>query len=385
MARTVISRVSARKGSWYCRVRRKNVDIARSFDLKSGAELWEKQVIAAIDAGIFKREDWIGKHGEITKKKTAAKADAFATTIHKPARELSFGEVLERYKQTVTIKKKGQKEESLKISKLQRDPLANRPLKDLDSADLAFWRDAKLKEGLAPATVRLYLAIVSHMFNIARREWGMKELVNPVEDIAKPKVNNERERRLHPEEERYLLDAIDNPCVVAHRRNKYIGPIVRFALETAMRRSEILSLEWQNVDMQQKTAKLVDTKNGETRMVPLSPRALVALESLQVRNAHKTQGSIFLTTASGLHQSWIRAIERAKRCYQLDCETDGRTPDKAFLNDLHFHDLRHEGTSRLAEKLSNVLELSSVTGHKDLRMLKRYYHPKAEELAKKLE
>ena len=61
-----------------------------------------------------------------------------------------------------------------------------------------------------------------------------------------------------------------------------------------------------------------------------------------------------------------------------------RAVKRSGLKDLHFHDLRHEAASRLAEKLSNILELSSVTGHKDIRMLKRYYHPRAEELAKKL-
>jgi len=57
---------------------------------------------------------------------------------------------------------------------------------------------------------------------------------------------------------------------------------------------------------------------------------------------------------------------------------------RAKLEDFHFHDLRHEGTSRIAEKLSNVLELASVTGHKDLQMLKRYYHPRPGDIAAKL-
>jgi integrase len=77
-------------------------------------------------------------------------------------------------------------------------------------------------------------------------------------------------------------------------------------------------------------------------------------------------GRVFPITANALKLAFERAVKRAG------------------IEDLHFHDLRHEATSRLAEKLPNVIELAAVTGHKDLRMLKRYYHPRAEDLARKL-
>jgi len=85
-----------------------------------------------------------------------------------------------------------------------------------------------------------------------------------------------------------------------------------------------------------------------------------------------------------LRKGFTRAIERAQHDYLADCQATRRKPQPGFLSDVHFHDIRHEAASRLAEKLSNVLELSAVTGHRDLRMLKRYYHPRAEDLAKKL-
>ncbi|EQD71400.1 phage integrase family protein [mine drainage metagenome] len=123
-----------------------------------------------------------------------------------------------------------------------------------------------------------------------------------------------------------------------------------------------------NVDLKARTAYLSDTKNGESRTVPLSSRAAALLEVLQ-RGAESKggiDGRVFPITAQAVKLAWMRACKRAG------------------LEDLHFHDLRHEATSRLAEKLPNLIELAAVTGHKDLRMLKRYYHLRATDLAKKL-
>ncbi len=104
------------------------------------------------------------------------------------------------------------------------------------------------------------------------------------------------------------------------------------------------------------------TKNGEPRTVPLSSRAVAVLEALP----RSVDGRVFPTTAAALKKAWERAVARAG------------------IEDLHFHDLRHEATSRLAERVPNVIELAAITEHKDLRMLKRYYHLRAEGLARKL-
>ena len=137
-----------------------------------------------------------------------------------------------------------------------------------------------------------------------------------------------------------------------------------------------------------------DTKNGDARTVPLSTRAVAILAALPVPKAddeeeragadERRSGKVFPTTAMALRKGFTRAIERAQEQYIADCKAAKRKPLAAFLADVHFHDTRHEAASRLAEKLSNVLELSAVTGHRDLRMLKRYYHPRAEDLARKL-
>lgn len=148
----------------------------------------------------------------------------------------------------------------------------------------------------------------------------------------------------------------------------------------AMRQEELVKLQWKHVDLARATARVIDPKNGEDRTVPLSSVARKILDGL----TRSIGGRVFPTTTSAIKQSWIRAKERAKRLYLADCEKSGMKPDKDFLDDLRFHDLRHEATSRLVEKGLEILEVATITGHKDLRMLKRYTHLKAENLARKL-
>jgi integrase len=130
-----------------------------------------------------------------------------------------------------------------------------------------------------------------------------------------------------------------------------------------MRRGELLSLEWVNVDLNKRTALLPITKNGDSRGVPLSSRALAVPRSLPPLTTGRVFGEL---TADALKLSFRRAMRRAG------------------ITGLRFHDPRHEATSRLFEKGLNVMEVASVTGHKTLQMLKRYTHLNAVDLAARL-
>ncbi len=176
-------------------------------------------------------------------------------------------------------------------------------------------------------------------------------------DIKLPAGGRRRDRRLQPGEETRLLRA----CSQA--RNRWLLPLVQLALETAMRQGELRHLRWEHIDLNRRTAHLPDTKNGEARTVPLSTTAIGVLRDLP-RSLH---GDVFpgITT------------EAVKRSYM-------RTIRRAGIEGLRFHDLRHEATTRLFEKGLNIMEVASITGHKDLRMLRRYRHLKAEDLAQKL-
>jgi integrase len=146
-----------------------------------------------------------------------------------------------------------------------------------------------------------------------------------------------------------------------------------------MRRGELAQLDWEHINLKKRVAHLPKTKNGSARDVPLSPRAVEVLRALP-RNLN---GKVFAIRADSVTQAFERAVGRARQKYIEECEEDKRRIDPRFLVNLRFHDLRHEGTSRLAE-IFPLHELAKITGHKDVRMLMRYYHPRAEDLAKKM-
>lgn len=346
-------------GRWQAKIRRDGGEQSRTFAKKVDAEAWARKVESEIERGVWRDTD-----------------EAERTTLLK---------ALERYEREVTPRKKGAAQEIYKIRALCRLPLAKMTLARIRGADIAAFRDAELVR-LAPSSVVKQLALLSNLFEVARKEWGI-EVDNPVRKISKPKFDNSRTRRLGDDEQRYLLAAVDEPgCSVkakaGDRRNEWTPLIVRWAIETAMRQGEILALEWRHVGLEKRTAHLPETKNGTSRTVPLSSAAVALIQP--TGNVQKLRrGKVFPTTASALKQSFARAVARARRNYETDCAAQGREPAPGFMEDLHFHDLRHEATSRLAERLQ-LHELMRVTGHKDTRMLARYYHPRPEDLAKKL-
>jgi integrase len=277
----------------------------------------------------------------------------------------TLGDLFKQYLEEVSPQKKGGHSERYRLNALMKDPIARIVVADLSGKIMAQWRDRRLKE-VTGSTTNRDLNLISHVINVARREWGMN-VKNPVADIRRPPENRARNRRLSLSEEQRLLDALVCPSRDELGRltgpsNPWVRPLVIVAIETAMRRSELLALRWEHVELGQSFARLLDSKNGEARDVPLSTTAVATISGLP----RHVSGRVFPTTEAAVKKAFERAVARSG------------------IKDLHFHDLRHEATSRLAERLSNVLELSAVTGHKTLSMLKRYYHPKAQDLAKKL-
>ena len=204
-------------------------------------------------------------------------------------------------------------------------------------------------KGLGAHSIRLYLALISHLYTIARSEWGMPELVNPVPLIRKPKLPRGRDRRLIGNEEERLL-------VACEKTNPELADIVRFAIETAMRQAEIMGLTWDRIDFRNHTAFLQDTKNGESRLVPLSVAAEDCLKRQHERREGATKGKVWSYTTEGMRASDFKALK------------------KAGIEGMTFHDLRHEATSRLCERGLPIMTVQAITGHKSTQMLKRYTH-----------
>lgn len=223
----------------------------------------------------------------------------------------------------------------------------------LTPAKVASFRDARLKEVSAQAVIH-EIGLLNRVLKTAVIDWGIQLPTGiPTALVRKPAKQKGRDRRPMPDEIDKLLEASES--------NELRG-IVLLAIETAMRRGEIVKARWEYVDSNKATLRLLDTKNGDDRFVPLSSRAVKILRDMPRR----IDGKVFGLQAESISQAFERACKRAG------------------ITDLRFHDLRHEAASRLFEKGLNPMEVASITGHKTMQMLKRYTHLRAEDLAKKL-
>lgn len=270
--------------------------------------------------------------------------------------------VLERYRDEIVSKKRSRVIETMIVDAMLRQPWCKRSLAQIDAGTFAEYRDERLKV-VQPCTIKRELGLLQHAFDIASREWSLPMRTNPIKSITKPTVSNKRERRLRDGELDKLLKA------AGKTRNPFILPIVKFAIETAMRRGEILALRVRDVDIERCTAHIRMSKNGHGRTIPLSSFAAALIEST-IATMSKEQIAdnelLFPITPLALRLAWVRLTKRAG------------------IDDLHFHDLRHEAISRFFEKGLTVPEVASISGHRDIRMLLRYAHADKSKLTKKL-
>ena len=314
------------KRVWQAHVRRRGYPAqVRTCDSKAEAEAWASGIEHEMARGVF-----------------VSRSEADNTTL---------AEALARYGREVSSRKRGVVQEASVISALSVGPLGQRALGSLQGKDLAWYRDSLLSEGYSPITIKRRLALVSHLYKIAAREWGMGGLVNPVPNVSIPKVNNARDRRLVGDEYARLLAS-------AAAYSGVIGPLITWAIETAMRRGEIAAMRWEHLDRKAKVLLIPETKNGTPRRVPLSTAALAVLDQIPRR----IDGRV-----------WGMRPDSISQAFERVCKAAG-------IEGLTFHDLRHEATSRLFEKGLNPMQVATITGHKTLQMLKRYTHLRAEDL-----
>ncbi|OGT57501.1 MAG: hypothetical protein A3E01_08155 [Gammaproteobacteria bacterium RIFCSPHIGHO2_12_FULL_63_22] len=296
-------------GLWRAQINRRGVRKSATFPSKGAATAWAGRVESEIMAGV---------RGEIP--------------------NLTFGDVLKRYAREVSAKKKGARWEAVRLEAVGRDRIAAVKLRQFGPSHVADWRERRLQD-VSGASVRREWNLLSHVCTFAVREWSWLK-VNPFKGLSRPPDSRPRDRTATEGELERLL-ALASPAL---RR------VIRFAVETGMRASEIAS----NPPVKGRVATLYDTKNGTSREVPLSAAALEAWRE----DFGLTAGSISALFA-GL------------------C-------DEAGIKGLTFHDLKHTAATRLAKKLS-PLELAKMIGHRDLKMLLNvYYKADMEEVAKKL-
>lgn len=316
------------RGKWQAIVRRKGYPPkSKTFVLKQDAQKWGRQQEQLIDAGLW--------------------------TDQSKLQSATLLDLIIRYAEEVSPKKKCWKGEQYRLNALKRLSFAKLSLAAITAKEVSSWRDERLKV-VSTGTVLREILLLSNIFNIAIREWGYSLRHNPVTHVKKPPQGKHRDRVLSDNERSALISSC-NQC-----SNPWIVPVVSFALETACRRGEILSLRWEDVDLKSATA-VVDGKTGP-RKIPLSDRCIALLRGIP----RHLNGLVFPVSIEALKQAYERAVKRAG------------------IKDFTFHDLRHDALTRLARQGLNILELRTISGHTTANMLQRYVKIDPSELAKKL-
>jgi integrase len=273
----------------------------------------------------------------------------------------SLAAVMARYAAEVSPTKRGARWEIIRLEHIARDQIAEIDIERLTPEDIGQWRDRRLREVQAGTVLRditLLTAVLEH----ARREWRLIE-TNPIRDVRKPQAPKARTRLPTDDEIERICIALgydEESPVTTHQQQ--IAVAFLLAVETAMRAGELLSLTWGKVDLVRRVARLEKTKNGDSRDVPLSSRAV----------------ELFTT---------LRVVDPV-RCFTVGARTRDvlfrRARDAAGIVGLTFHDSRALALTRLSSKF-DVLQLARIAGHRDPKSLMAYYRESAEELARKLD
>ena len=259
--------------------------------------------------------------------------------------QLHLKDLILRYLSEVTIYKKGKESETRRLNRLLKENICNEIASKLNTSHFIDFKNKRIKDG--NKTCHYDLVLLNHIYNVAINQWNLFQIKNPLINVPKPKLNSSRERRLTEYEYNFL--------VKGNYPQQTLRYIIEFAIETAMRSGEILNIKQEHIKGQ--TLLIPQTKNGYPRTIPLTKRAFYILNNTSLP---------FPYTSNALKLAW------------------NRLKKKADIKDLHFHDLRHEAISRLFEKGLSIPEVSLISGHKDVRMLFRYTHLKAEDILSKL-
>lgn len=290
-----------------------------------------------------------------------------------------------KYINEISIRKKSLEQECSLVRIWSKTSIYNKPVGLVKPSELARIRDEWLLR-LSPATVARRFALLSNLYTVMKKDWMWSYIKeNPVQAIRKPSYNNSRDRRINTNISIPNLNSNECPkneldWIIKSTKSKILPTILILAVETAMRRSEILNIKREHINFEHGTVYLPETKNGDTRIVPLTPLSRYYL--INYISKYNPKNKIFNIVPSTVTGGFHYACLKARKHYEKLCRENFVNPDNNLFMDLRFHDLRHEATSRLAS-VYEMHELAKITGHKDTRMLLRYYHPDVQKLSDK--
>ena len=336
--------ITKRGNSFRVRIFRHELSaITKTFTSEPEALKWMRLIEVQLEQGTFIEEPKIG----------IARLD------------MSFVLAAEQYMQSHALRKANHRSVGYRL-RILSTRWVDRRLDSITKFDVASLRDDLLKLGRSGSTINHYINTLSQLHQVATNEWGLNT-VNPVKGIKRFKEAQGRMKRLPPAAEQTFVE------VCRQSTFKELAELVTFAIETGMRRGEILSMRWEDIDLINRRVLLRHTKNGDSRLVPLSSKATNILASL---DRSLSEIIAFPFKDWYLRKYFIRAVKTASEAHQ--------GANNPFIG-IRFHDLRHEALSRLSDGGLNVMEIAHISGHKTLTMLRRYTHPCHQTLLGKLD
>jgi integrase len=275
------------------------------------------------------------------------------------AKQIEFSQFAELYLENYAkVNKRSWKDDFYRLQKFI-EFLGNVYLHDVSPIEIEKFKMAKIKEGLTKSTVNRYLAILKRLFNIAIG-WGYAK-ENPVMRVKfYPEKDNLKERTLTEEEEDRLLEA----------SSEQLRPILIVALNTGMRRGEILNLKWNQTDFHAKEIKVEKTKSGKPRVVDIN--SILLNELMKLKRESKDSQHVFLNPKTG------KPYKKLQTSFEGACR-------RASIKGLRFHDLRHTFASRLVERGVDLIKVKELLGHSSVKVTERYTHSNREERKKAVE
>lgn len=351
--------VKTESGNWKAVIRiRRWPTATKTFRLRRQALEWARQT---------EHEMRLGSYLQRTKIQTIGFNDAMTRYLDEvTTRKRPRTQVSERYRAAVLIKYFG----SFHLTEINPEMISKyRDIRLCTCKQSLGFNKMPDPPKLAPATIRLELSLLSHLFTVAIREWHLGIIQNPVLLTRRPSPSVCRTRRLGKREEQKLMLALQN----------YPNPMLRWAfliaLDTGMRSNEIRTLTSGQINLSKRTISLKDTKNKDYRTIPIPKRTLAILKEC-IDNPKRPTGCdrLFFTYSAMTGYSY----------YQFGTAW-WKLRKRLGMTDFRFHDLRHEAISRLVEAGLSDLEVASISGHRGMQMLKRYTHIRAGNLVNKLD
>lgn len=318
------------KVTWRFRVRRTSgTALTKSFKKKADGEVWARSIESKLDAG-----------------ESVPSAES---------RKRTLSDAIERYLSVTLPHSKHRKSagEQTRLLTWWKSELGSRPLVALTPSAIAEVRDAMTRresrsgEPITGSTINRYLTALSAVLRVTVKEYGWLAK-NPVPSVTRLQDSKGRERFLSEPERSALLEACEASTCAA------LAPMVKLALATGARKGELIALQWSGVDLDRRTVRFMDTKNGESRTVPLAHSAVTVLKAW--RKGRLPTGAVFPYSVNHLDKAWQAA----------------RT--EAGIENVRFHDLRHSAASYLAMSGASLMDIAAILGHKTLAMVKRYSH-----------